>query len=282
MNGPITETANFTSDTEPSGWHSPSTTGSLYNTWTNPSNALASDDSYAQAFGYPNSQDYGNFGFYIPRHATIQGIEVKIECHAQNTQKILCALRSGVAKYNFVPIDTDAIVVLGSSTDLWGRSWQATDFSDTSFHPFFADGGYGIPVYVDHISINIHYQLYADLNRDGIVDIEDFAILAEQWLGSPGNPSADISPDGGNGVIDLQDFVKLAEAWGEIDTGGYYLDADLNRNGIIDFADFNVFSKQWMGNCNVPDWCSGCDFNKNGSVDLLDLEILAKYWLEGT
>ena len=72
---------------ESSGWHSPSTTGSIYNTWPNPSNAFASDDCYTQAFGYNCFQDYGNFKFAIPEHAAIKGIEVKIECHTQGLQK---------------------------------------------------------------------------------------------------------------------------------------------------------------------------------------------------
>ena len=124
-------------------------------------------------------------------------------------------------KWDFVPVNTDAIVVLGGPTDLWGRSWQTVDFSDVSFHPFFGEDYYtgAMPVYVDHIEMKIHYRLYADINRDGRVDIKDLSILAEQWLDTPSNPSADISPDGGDNIIDLRDFSKLAESWGESDTG---------------------------------------------------------------
>jgi hypothetical protein len=52
-----------------------------------------------------------------------------------------------------------------------------------------------------------------DLDSDGDVDFRDFAILANQWRQSPGSPSADIAPPGGNGVVDLFDLDVLADDW---------------------------------------------------------------------
>ncbi|HDS85216.1 MAG TPA: carbohydrate-binding protein [Phycisphaerales bacterium] len=53
----------------------------------------------------------------------------------------------------------------------------------------------------------------ADINQSGYVDVADFAVLAAQWLGAPGVPSADIAPPGGDGVVDLLDLLFLAENW---------------------------------------------------------------------
>jgi hypothetical protein len=53
----------------------------------------------------------------------------------------------------------------------------------------------------------------ADLDRTGIVDLEDFSVLSSQWLGEPGEPSADIAPAGGDGWVDLLDLAELAENW---------------------------------------------------------------------
>jgi len=60
----------------------------------------------------------------------------------------------------------------------------------------------------------IFLVLIADLNQDGIVNLEDFAILANQWLDVPGNPSADIAPlSGGDNIVNMLDMKVLAEQW---------------------------------------------------------------------
>ena len=52
-----------------------------------------------------------------------------------------------------------------------------------------------------------------DINADGKVNFKDFAILGNQWRQTPGVPSADIAPLGGNGVVDLFDLDVLADDW---------------------------------------------------------------------
>ena len=39
------------------------------------------------------------------------------------------------------------------------------------------------------------------------------AIMHSQWLGTPGTPSADIEPDGGDGDVDVYDYARLAVDW---------------------------------------------------------------------
>jgi hypothetical protein len=54
----------------------------------------------------------------------------------------------------------------------------------------------------------------ADIDGDDDVDFVDFAILALQWLESPGVPSADIAPPpDGDGIVNFFDFAVLAESW---------------------------------------------------------------------
>lgn len=53
----------------------------------------------------------------------------------------------------------------------------------------------------------------ADITHNGAVGLEDFAVLAAQWGGTPGTPSADIAPPGGDGVVDMLDLLMLAENW---------------------------------------------------------------------
>jgi hypothetical protein len=55
--------------------------------------------------------------------------------------------------------------------------------------------------------------LPADLNDNGRVDFDDFVILANQWRGAPGEPSADIAPGGGDGTIDFFDLALMVKYW---------------------------------------------------------------------
>jgi hypothetical protein len=54
-----------------------------------------------------------------------------------------------------------------------------------------------------------------DITGDNIVDHTDLMLLADQWLSSSGDPSADIAPDGGDGIVNFQDYAVLAGHWME-------------------------------------------------------------------
>jgi fibronectin type 3 domain-containing protein len=53
----------------------------------------------------------------------------------------------------------------------------------------------------------------ADLDNDCDIDFEDFGILALQWQQSPGVPSADLMPLGGDGIVDLNDLGLFVDNW---------------------------------------------------------------------
>ncbi len=55
------------------------------NQWSNPSNAFASDNSYATDTTNGHQQGYSNFGFTIPAGATITGIQVTTEAKISGT-----------------------------------------------------------------------------------------------------------------------------------------------------------------------------------------------------
>jgi subtilisin family serine protease len=53
-----------------------------------------------------------------------------------------------------------------------------------------------------------------DFEPDCDVDWADLKVLAEQWLGTPGTPSADIAPPpSGDGIVNFLDFAELAKSW---------------------------------------------------------------------
>lgn len=56
-------------------------------------------------------------------------------------------------------------------------------------------------------------QLVGDLNNDCKVDVADLEILCEQWLQLPGLPSADIWPSNGDGIVNFNDFAVMAGNW---------------------------------------------------------------------
>ena len=65
------------------------------------------------------------------------------------------------------------------------------------------------------VDMGYHYAIPnpADIEGDGGVDWTDYVILASQWQGLPGVPSADIAPPGGDGVVDGKDLGMLGRNW---------------------------------------------------------------------
>jgi hypothetical protein len=53
----------------------------------------------------------------------------------------------------------------------------------------------------------------ADLDGDGLINSDDLAIMAGQWLSEGPGLSADIRPVVRDGVVNLLDYAFLADAW---------------------------------------------------------------------
>lgn len=145
------------------------------NTWSNPGNAAASDDTRADAATFMDSTEYlkaTNFGFSIPSGATVDGIEVFIERRDINNPGGSMDDRVRIVKGGTVGSTdkadgatewptTDGTATYGSSSDKWGETWTRTDINATDFGMVLAStdgGGSGAPE-VDHISITVHYTL---------------------------------------------------------------------------------------------------------------------------
>jgi hypothetical protein len=92
----------------------------------------------------------------------------------------------------------------------------------------YSDSGYGDPLnwsgttsptvtgvtMVPNIRLTVCVAVPSpDLDNDDDVDFGDYAILAYQWLQSPGSPSADIDPPGGDGIVDFNDLAVLVDSW---------------------------------------------------------------------
>jgi lysophospholipase L1-like esterase len=71
----------------------------------------------------------------------------------------------------------------------------------------------GFQAVANAIDVNL-FTVTADLDKDGIVNLVDFAILAGQWLQAPGLPSADIAPMlAGNGIVNSKDLFLMTVEW---------------------------------------------------------------------
>lgn len=141
-----------------------------------PNNAKASDGVYAEALsGGDEISHYlkaTNFGFAIPSGATINGILVEIEKIKRYDEY------GGTCRDNIVSIvkadgtvgstnkaitgsewsTIESYVSYGSSSDLWGETWDASKINDVDFGVVLSahvvwDGWAD----VDHIQITIYY-----------------------------------------------------------------------------------------------------------------------------
>jgi peptidyl-prolyl cis-trans isomerase A (cyclophilin A) len=118
----------------------------------------------------------------------------------------------------------------------------------------------------------------SNFNSDEKVNFEDFAFFALQWMDTDCNSANDFCGQRDldyNGAVDIDDFAIFADnwLWGTIP-------ADVDIDGNVDFIDYRYFASHWMEqNCILSDWCAHTDFDRNGQVDIFDLEIFISNWL---
>jgi len=145
--------------------------------WTNPNNITASDNVYTYITVNTGTSAATlvayNFGFSIPTGATINGIQVSIEAHADISGVITISsvylgtwngslfTTKGSSKSNSNGFGlSDVTYYLGSSSDLWGASWTSSDFNSSQFGcqiSFTNMSSDPVSIYVDYVSITVTY-----------------------------------------------------------------------------------------------------------------------------
>lgn len=147
------------------GWSAPATyTGN--NGVTNPANAYSSNDARAVFDSQSDQVDYGNFGLSIPAGATIDGIEVAIEGNRVDPRTLDISLSwDGGSTFTAAQnvggtfTTSDRTVILGGTSDTWGRTWSATEFANGTFR-VRADAvtsGPGDTLSVDQLQVRVSY-----------------------------------------------------------------------------------------------------------------------------
>lgn len=162
------------------GPNSPNTVANVstgWYAWQNPGNAASSNNNYASTAiygpGYTDRLTATDFDFAIPDGATIDGIKVEIECHADydsddyvDTLELYTINGDGISVSNLGDFGTkwptsDAIKTYGGESELWGESWSPADINATSFGAALSIAShmydYGSEAYVDHIRITVYY-----------------------------------------------------------------------------------------------------------------------------
>jgi hypothetical protein len=120
---------------------------------------------YVYAHGIEESQYYYNFNFDIPPHSTIDGIEVGIRIYGPETDNMSCALMWDYdatshpgdgerTDHKRIAFDTSlAWHYYGGPNDTWGRTWDASEFSNANFGTRFG----GRLSYVDAVKAKVYY-----------------------------------------------------------------------------------------------------------------------------
>lgn len=158
-----------TSSVSSTEWRSPTATGRRYNEWDTPENAYSSDDQYAVANTWYDSQDWYNFGFNIPSGSTIDGIEIKLEGTGDGIDyvgKVKCRvfywdIAFDETDYLEFPATEDAFHIVGGPSDLWGCSiWTPENFEDNAEFPFvvrLTTGADWHTCRLDNIQVKVYY-----------------------------------------------------------------------------------------------------------------------------
>ncbi|NUQ39007.1 MAG: hypothetical protein HUU23_14685, partial [Caldilineales bacterium] len=148
---------------------------------TNPGNAYTSNNAYAvdNNSGTNTSSSptdagkdrhlFYNFSLGVPSGAAILGIEVQLEAKVDNTTgspKMYAQLSWDggatwtTAKGTATLKKRDALYTLGSTSDLWGRTWTDGELSNASFRVRLIDVATNTSrdFSLDHVAVRVTYQ----------------------------------------------------------------------------------------------------------------------------
>lgn len=204
---------NLASAQSNTGWLSPTTNPYNANV-TNPTNAYASDGSFATFSSTNDVADYGGFGITIPSGSVITGIEVQIQGRRNDNREleaVSLSWNNGSSYSNAVPLTTftgtNAYQNIGSN--LWGRAWAVSELSNANFRIRLDATLARADLLIDHVQVKVYYSLPGDLvslifNNNGSFTVPNCvtSITVEAWGGGGaggGVTTANATNDAGGG-----------------------------------------------------------------------------------
>lgn len=160
------------------------------------------------------SIDGNGFAVYASASPLPEWLEYTCQI-APGTYTVVIRHASGFAPQQLtLSVGTETLATFALPNTVWG-------FQETGISNVVLPGGEHIlrftmansTAMLDYVDFIRQYHP-ADLTQSGQVDMDDFVILAAQWMGVPGQPSADIAPQpDGDGIVDFFDLLMLAENW---------------------------------------------------------------------
>ena len=134
----------------------------------NPTQAFADDASSASNIGGDSDRHrFYNYGFSVSNSCAISGIEVRLDwwlnsLGGSNSMDVELSWDAGsswtAAKTDTVESTTQHTTILGSPTDTWGRTWTASDFSNSNFRLRLTTNGVGGRSYfLDWVPVKVYY-----------------------------------------------------------------------------------------------------------------------------
>lgn len=141
--------------------------------WSSPADAVSSNNVYATVTAGANQTTNNlylfNFGFAIPAGSTINGIEVRVESKANNSNgyAIGAKLMDGatyVGNTDFTGgnTTTEQTFLKGSATALWGATWTSANINSMNFgvglYATFGAGATTTTFSVDSVTITVYYS----------------------------------------------------------------------------------------------------------------------------
>jgi hypothetical protein len=145
----------------------------------NPMNAYASDNQYALDANSGTSTSttcgnnkkdkhiFNNFPLAVPDSASILGLEVKLEGRADsglNAPQFCIELSTDggltwtAARTTGVLNTSDAVFTLGSASDLWGRTWTASQLSSLRVRITSISSSTARDFYLDALAVNVTFR----------------------------------------------------------------------------------------------------------------------------
>lgn len=152
------------------GFLNPAATGETYNEWSNPTNAYASDGSYAssESGNTRDEQDYYNFSPTIPAGSSILGIIVSIEglpyAVKQPNFRVKLSWNAGsswTATKDTGAYSSEVYKEVGGSAELWDRVWSIAELGNANFRIHIENiGDSAVAAYpcCDHVRVKIYYS----------------------------------------------------------------------------------------------------------------------------
>lgn len=139
--------------------------------WSNPTNALVSDNARAIATSLASTMTATGGGFDLPENAVIQGFIISVEGQGASTISSRRGIRASLTKDGIavagtqgvqINMDngTDAVFTWGSESDLMGAEWTYNEVNAATFGVHLQPGGTtGYERRVDYVDVEVFYTL---------------------------------------------------------------------------------------------------------------------------